>query len=189
MSSYETAVEKVRSVIARRTEKLALKVVEPFYNHPAYIVALVDSAQPYLATDFDHLLFSFHGLPERHLRKSDPTKRHCLNVPNCCDVPSPAHRTCYRAQTIQTAREFARTAGLPHDKYSIAYQSRLGRDPWMQPYTDRELERLAHNGIKNLLVICPAFVADCLETLEEIGQRGKETFLKAGGAELTLIHA
>jgi ferrochelatase len=108
-------------------------------------------------------------------------------VQNCCAIPSLAHRTCYRAQTFQTARLFAESAGLSHDKYSIAFQSRLGRDPWMQPYTDRELERLAKSGVKNLLVICPAFVADCLETLEEIGMRGKETFLAAGGKSFTMI--
>jgi protoporphyrin/coproporphyrin ferrochelatase len=187
MSSYETAVEKVRSVVARRPERPALKVIEPFYNHPAYIAALVDSARPYLATEFDHLLFSFHGLPERHLRKSDPTGSHCLKLQNCCEIPSPAHKTCYRAQTIQTVREFAKAAGLASARYSIAYQSRLGRDPWMRPYTDRELERLARGGVKKLLVICPAFVADCLETLEEIGMRGKEIFLNAGGEQFTLI--
>jgi len=187
MSSYETAVEKVRSVVQKRAEGIRLKVIEPFYNHPAYISALVESAKSYLASEFDHLLFSFHGLPERHLRKSDPTKCHCLKVQNCCEVPSVAHKTCYRAQTFQTARLFAESAGLPRNKYSIAFQSRLGRDPWMQPYTDHELERLAKADAKKLLVICPAFVADCLETLEEIGMRGKETFLAAGGEQFTMI--
>lgn len=187
MSSYETAVEKVRLVVAKRPEQISLRVVDPFYKHPAYIEALADSAKPYLREDFDHLLFSYHGLPERHLRKSDPTGCHCLKVQNCCEVPSEAHKTCYRAQTIQTTRAFAAAAGLPASKYSIAYQSRLGRDPWMQPYTDHELHRLAEAGVKNLLVICPAFVADCLETLEEIGLRGRETFLAAGGRKFTMI--
>ncbi|HEV8544004.1 MAG TPA: ferrochelatase [Verrucomicrobiae bacterium] len=187
MSSYETAIEKVRSVVSKQRERISLKVIEPFYSDPGYISALVDSAEPFLAREFDHLLFSFHGLPERHLRKSDPTRCHCLKSQNCCEVPSPAHKTCYRAQTLQTARLFAEAAGLPRGKYSIAFQSRLGRDPWMQPYTDYELERLAKAGVSKLLVICPAFVTDCLETLEEIGIRGRETFSRAGGAELTLI--
>jgi protoporphyrin/coproporphyrin ferrochelatase len=187
MSSYETAVEKVRSVIAAHPENIALKVVPPFYDHPAYISALVASAGEHLASKYDHLLFSFHGLPERHLRKSDRTKCHCLKVQNCCEVPSPAHSTCYRAQTFQTAKAFAAEAGVPRSKYSIAFQSRLGRDPWMQPYTDHELERLAKAGVKKLLVICPAFVADCLETIEEIGMRGRETFLAAGGEDFKLI--
>jgi ferrochelatase len=187
MSSYETAVEKVRAVIRKQRENITLTIVEPFYNHPAYISALVDSAKPFLESEFDHLLFSFHGLPERHLRKSDSTGCHCLKVANCCEVPSPAHKTCYRAQTFQTARLFAEAAAVPRRKYSIAYQSRLGRDPWMQPYTDHELARLAKSGIKKLLVISPAFVSDCLETLEEIGIRGQETFQSAGGELLTLI--
>jgi ferrochelatase len=131
------------------------------------------------------LLFSFHGIPERHLRKSDPTCNHCLRVQNCCDTSSSAHSTCYRVQCFKTAEAFVRKAGVT--RYSVAFQSRLGREPWLQPYTDRELVRLAQDGIRKLLVICPAFVADCLETLEEIGMRGRETFLAAGGEEFTLI--
>lgn len=187
MSSYETAVEKVNSVLRRRCESISLKVLEPYYSHPAYLNALVETARPFLERRFDHLLFSFHGLPERHLRKADPTKSHCLKVPNCCEIPSPARKTCYRAQCFATVREFARATGMPPGKYSVAFQSRLGKEPWMQPYTDVELTRLAQSGVKKLLVICPAFVADCLETLEEIGMRGKETFIAAGGESFTMI--
>lgn len=187
MSSYETAVEKVRSVLTRHYPQISLKVIPPFYDHPAFIFALVESASPSLSEPFDHLLFSFHGLPERHLKKSDPTGCHCLKVPNCCEVPSVAHDTCYRAQCYKTTRAFAQAAALPADKYSVAFQSRLGRDPWMQPYTDKELERLAKSGVQRLAVICPAFVTDCLETLEEIGMRGREIFLSAGGRSFTLI--
>lgn len=187
MSSYETAVERVRSAVRHRREKLTLKVLDPFYNHPAYIRALVDSAENFLTHEIDHLLFSFHGLPERHLHKADPTGSHCLKVPNCCEIPSPAHRTCYRAQCLATVRSFAAATDLPRERYSVAFQSRLGRDPWMQPYTDVELARLAQSGVKKLAVLCPAFVADCLETIEEIGIRGRDTFLNAGGQEFTLI--
>ena len=144
-------------------------------------------ASSFLASGYDHLLFSFHGLPERHLRKSDPTGSHCLQVPNCCEVPSPAHATCYRAQCFQTVKAFVAKAGIPAGQYSVAFQSRLGRDPWLKPYTDHELERFPKNGIKKLLVICPAFVTDCLETLEEIGMRGRDSFLAAGGTELQAI--
>jgi len=187
MSSYETAVEKVRNVIQRECPRTVLKVIPPFYDHPSYIAALVDSAQPYLDEGYDHLLLSFHGLPERHLRKSDPTGCHCLKVANCCEAPSPAHQTCYRAQCFKTAREFARGGAISPDRYSISFQSRLGRDPWMQPYTDSELVRLAKSGVRKLAVMCPAFVADCLETLEEIGMRGREIFLQAGGGEMRVI--
>jgi protoporphyrin/coproporphyrin ferrochelatase len=187
MSSYETAVEKVRAVVAQECPATVLKVVPPFYDHPSYIGALVDGARPYLDSGYDHLLLSFHGLPERHLRKSDPTGSHCTKVANCCETPSPAHATCYRAQCFKTARAFAQAAGIATDRYSISFQSRLGREPWMQPYTDERLEQLAQGGVRKLAVMCPAFVADCLETLEEIGMRGRERFLQAGGEEMTVI--
>ena len=187
MSSFETAVERVKEVAAQLAPKAKIQVQPPFYVHPQYISALVASAQPFLAKGYDHLLFSFHGLPERHLRKSDPTGSHCLMNPDCCQVPSPAHNTCYRAQCFQTVSVFVKQAAIPAGKYSVAFQSRLGRDPWLKPYTDYELVRFASQGIKKLLVICPAFVSDCLETLEEIGIRGRESFLSAGGSELTQI--
>jgi protoporphyrin/coproporphyrin ferrochelatase len=185
MSSYGTAVERVREVLAEMGDPMRLDVVPPFYDHPDYIRALVASAAPYLQGDHDHLLFSFHGLPERHLRKSDPTGHHCLVRENCCNLPSPAHSTCYRAQCFKTVAAFVQLAGV--SKYSIAFQSRLGRQPWLRPYTDNELVRLAADGVKRLLVLCPAFVADCLETTEEIGMRGRESFLHAGGRELVQI--
>ena len=189
MSSYETAVERVRRDLRRMLPQAQLHVQPPYYDAPSYIDALHASAEPFLANemDYDHLLFSFHGLPERHLRKSDATGCHCLTVKNCCERESPAHATCYRSQCLKTVRAFVARAGVPSHKHSIAFQSRLGRDPWMQPYTDQEIRRLARAGVKRLTVICPAFVSDCLETLEEIGMRGRETFREAGGEELTLV--
>ncbi len=187
MSSYETAVERVRSELARLAPKATLVVEPPFYDAPDYISALVASASEYLHHGYDHILFSFHGLPERHLRKSDPTKCHCLKAANCCETPSPAHATCYRAQCFKTMKLFVEHAGIRASKFSLAFQSRLGRDPWLKPYTDHELTRLAESGVRRLLVICPAFVTDCLETIEEIGLRGRELFQAAGGEELTLI--
>ena len=187
MSSYETAVERVKKVVAKRAPKMVLAVEPPYGDAPDYIAALVASAQPQLARGFDHLLFSFHGVPERQIRKSDPTGCHCLTVPDCCHVASGAHRFCYRHQCFRSAEEFARVAALPTGKWSVAFQSRLGRDPWLTPYTDKELERLAASGVKKLLVISPAFVSDCLETIEEIGMRGRDTFLQAGGKEFAQI--
>jgi ferrochelatase len=187
MSSFETAVDRVKEVAAELAPNMRFSVQPPFFDDPDYIEALVASAEPFLNKGFDHLLFSFHGLPERHLRKSDPTGCHCLNSANCCEISSPAHATCYRAQAFKTVAAFVTKAGVPAGKYSIAFQSRLGRDPWLKPYTDLELPKLAERGVRKLLVICPAFVSDCLETLEEIGMRGKETFVEAGGTECTLI--
>jgi ferrochelatase len=185
MSSFETAVERVKEVAAKLVPQIRLRILRPYFDHPYYIDALAASAADYLRQDYDHLLFSFHGVPERHLRKADPTCGHCLMADRCCEAASPAHATCYRAQCLNTVDAFARKAGVI--KYSVAFQSRLGREPWLKPYTDQEFIRLAKDGIRKLLVMCPAFVSDCLETLEEIGMRGREIFLGAGGKEFTLI--
>lgn len=186
MSSYETAVVRVEEVVAKLAPQMQLSVQPPYYNHPDYIAALVASAKDYLK-DYDHLLFSYHGIPERHLAKSDPTGCHCLKVENCCEVASPALAKCYRAQCFATTREFIKLAGVPEGKYSVSFQSRLGKDPWLKPYTDYELPRLAIEGRKRMLVICPAFVSDCLETIEEIGMRGYEEFAAGGGKDFTRI--
>lgn len=187
MSSFETAVERVKELKQQIMPSANLVVQAPFYDEPRYINALVASAASHLAGGYDHLLFSFHGLPERHLRKSDPTGCHCLASADCCQRPSPAHATCYRAQCYKTVAAFVKLAGVPENRYSVAFQSRLGRDPWLKPYTDFELVRFPKEGKKKLLVICPAFVSDCLETLEEIGMRGRETFMEAGGESFAQI--
>lgn len=187
MSSYETAVERVRALVAKIAPDISVRAQPPYYAHPAYIRALVGSASEYLEPPFDHLLFSFHGVPERHLRKSDPTSRQCLASADCCTKANAAHSKCYRAQCLATARAFVTETGVPANKWSIAFQSRLGRDAWLQPYTEKILDDLARGGTRKLLVICPAFVADCLETLEEIGIRGRESFTAAGGEDLTLV--
>jgi len=187
MSSYESAAERVKEIAAKMTPPIKIEIQPPYFDAPEYIEALVASAKNYLEGGYDHLLFSFHGIPERHLRKSDPMGCHCLKVENCCDVPNPAHATCYRAQCFKTVAAFVAKAGVPREKYSVAFQSRLGKDPWLKPYSDFEIEKFPARGIKKLLVICPAFVSDCLETIEEIGIRGRESFLQAGGGDLTLI--
>jgi protoporphyrin/coproporphyrin ferrochelatase len=186
MSSYETAVVRVQDALRKFAPEMKLDVVAPYYDAPDYIEALVASARESLDAGYDHVLFSFHGLPERHMRKADPTGKHCLNAPNCCETASEAHKTCYRAQCYKTVREFVTKAGIPAAKYSVSFQSRLGREPWVKPYTDEELPRLA-KSVKKLVVLCPAFVSDCLETIEEIGVRGRDTFLQAGGREFVLV--
>jgi ferrochelatase len=187
MSSYETAVARVQQVAARLAGAMQTEVQPPYGDATDYITALAASAANYLEAGYDHLLFSFHGVPERHLKKTDPTGIHCLAAANCCEVASPAQATCYRAQCLKTVAAFVRQAGVPAGKFSVSFQSRLGCDRWLKPYTDLVLAELPGKGIKKLLVICPAFVADCLETLEEIGMRGRATFLAAGGKEFALI--
>jgi ferrochelatase len=187
MSSYETTVVRAKAVAARLAPRMRITVQPPYFDAPDYIAALVASTEKFLETGYDHLLFSFHGLPERHLKKADTTGRHCLTAPNCCEIASPAHATCYRAQCLKTVAAFVKLAGVPAAKFSVSFQSRLGREPWLKPYPDLELAELPKRGVKRLLVICPAFVSDCLETLEEIGIRGRETFLQAGGREFAQI--
>jgi len=187
MSSYETVVVRVMEVI--REQKLALKVdtLQPFYDHPEYLDALDQCTRPHLEDPFDKLIFSFHGIPERHLRINDPSNAHCLCSADCCETANPAHATCYRHQCFTTARLLAERLNLPREKWFISFQSRLGRDPWLSPPTDATLRRFGNEGIKRLRILCPAFITDCLETLEEIAVEGKETFLEAGGEDFKLI--
>ena len=187
MSSYETAVVRVQEVARKLAPGMKFEVQPPYGAAPDYIAALAASVANHLEAGYDHLLFSFHGIPERHLRLSDPTGSHCLAAPDCCETASPAHATCYRAQCFKTVAALVKQAGVPAGKFSVSFQSRLGRDPWLKPYTDFELAVLPKRGVKRLLVLCPAFVSDCLETLEEIGLRGRETFLSAGGETFAQI--
>ena len=187
-STTTTVIEEAKRVLREKNLDVQLSVLQPFYDQPEYLDALVASAKPYLLQDYDHLLLSFHGLPERHLTKIDPTGHHCLRGENCCLNASPAVlMTCYRAQCLRTASEFAKRLGLPEGNWSVSFQSRLGRAKWIEPYTEARLDELGKSGVKKVLVMCPAFVADCIETLEEIGDRGLEQFREAGGEELVLV--
>lgn len=187
MSSYETAVEHAKEVHRKKKYRFSLTFIPPFYQEPKYIHAMAENMRPWLQNGFDHLLFSFHGIPERHIKNSDPTHTHCLQSVDCCSQTSLAHATCYRHQCLQTMKAVAAELGLPQEKYSFSFQSRLLKDPWLKPYTDFRLQEMPAEGIKNLLVVCPAFVSDCLETLEEIAIRGKESFLESGGAAYEMI--
>ncbi|WP_062262042.1 ferrochelatase [Endozoicomonas arenosclerae] len=187
MSTVKTVIEKAESIIEAHKLPITLKVHPVFYDHDAYIDALVESAKDYLRDEYDHIVFSYHGVPERHIRKDDCTGNHCLKSDDCCQKASPAHKTCYRHQVYRTTASFVEKTDIPVDKYTVAFQSRLGRDKWLEPSTSSVVESLAQQGIKKVLVICPAFVADCLETLEEIGMEAKEDFIAAGGESLELI--
>ncbi len=187
MASWETVVVKVEEEVAARAPKIRLTCIKPFYADPDYIDALAAVSDYWLDRPYDHLLFSYHGLPVRHMRKADPTGCHCLASADCCTTPSPAHATCYRAQVYATTRALAEKMAIPPGKYSVSFQSRLAGEPWLEPFTDVEFKRLAESGVKRLLVICPAFVTDCLETLEEISMRGEELFLEAGGKSFEQI--
>ncbi|CAN5687223.1 ferrochelatase [soil metagenome] len=186
MSSYETAVEFAKEVHAKNNYPFKLTFLKPFYNEANYINALAENIRPYLDQPHDHILFSYHGIPGRHVRKSDITGQHCLKVENCCNVDSPAHAHCYRHQVFTTTRLVMDQLNIPVSEYSISFQSRLGKG-WLEPFTDIRLEEMPKEGIKKLLILCPAFVSDCLETLEEIDERGKASFMDAGGEAYTMI--
>lgn len=186
MSSYETAVEHAKRVHEKGRYPFSLSFIKPFYNEPNYLHALEESITPFLHQEFDHLLFSYHGVPKRHLIKSDITGNHCLRSGDCCQTASPAHTVCYRHQCLETTRRLIEKLNIPESKYSVSFQSRLGSG-WLEPFTDTRLAALPGEGKKKILVICPAFVSDCLETLEEIAVEGRETFLHAGGESFTFI--
>lgn len=187
MSSYETALVQAQEEYEAGNYPFRISFIKPFYNEENYLNALATSMQPWLEKDYDHILFSYHGIPERHLRKTGGSNGcNCMKITNCCEVNTVAHATCYRHQVFTTTRLVAEKLGLPQDKYSISFQSRLGKG-WLEPFTDIRLEQMPKEGIKKLLIICPAFISDCLETLEEIAERGKETFLEAGGESYEMI--
>ena len=205
-STRTTTIERVKALTPVR-----LRVMPPFYARAAFLDGVARLVRATMAPE-DHLVFSYHGLPERHLRKADPTGSHCLASADCCETPSPAHATCYRHQCLETTRALAQRLGIvargspsgssaedptlargapsrspaEGSRYSTCFQSRLGRMPWLRPYTDELLKELPRQGMRSVTVACPAFTADNLETLEEIGIRGRETFMAAGGVSFRL---
>ncbi len=190
MSSYETVVEKTKEINRKSFPAIKMDVFPVFYDNADYIKVMSNNIKHHLTNfNYDHILFSYHGIPERHIFKTDKTNTHgdiVLNV-DCCENNPRAKKTCYRSQCFETTKQIVKTLNLKEDTYSISFQSRMLKDPWLKPYTDFEFERLAKEGVKNLAVITPAFVADCLETLEEIAMRGKEDFIKAGGENYNYI--
>ena len=186
-STRTTTIERVQALTT-----VPVRVMPPFHARAAFLDAVARLVRETMAAE-DHLVFSYHGLPERHLTKTDPTGAHCLKRTDCCETPSPAHATCYRHQCLATTRALAerldlnarRTpSGAP--RHFTSFQSRLGRLPWLRPYTDELLAELPGKGIRSITVACPAFTADNLETLEEIGIRGREMFMNAGGVSFRL---
>ena len=253
MSSYETVVEKVKEEKETNFPNLNIDIIPPFYKDKQYINILSAKIKESIKNvEYDHLLFSYHGIPVSHLKISDPTNTHCYKVndccnvdsqahstcykhqclettkkvieklnigddkhsnsfqsrlPNepwlkpytdptnthcykvndCCNVDSQAHSTCYKHQCLETTKKVIEKLNIGDDKHSNSFQSRLPNEPWLKPYTDSELERLAKAGKKKLVIVTPAFVTDCLETLEEIAMEGKEEFLEAGGEQYTYV--
>lgn len=186
MSTTETVIAKAEEVRKKHFPNIKINYIQPFYNREIYINCLADSIREKLPQNFDALQFSYHGVPERHIYKTDPTKT--CNLNDCCSRESnPSHQFCYRHQCFKVTEEVIKKLNLPKEKVMVTFQSRLGNDKWMEPYTDITLENLGKNGIKNLAIVCPAFVSDCLETLEEISVEGKEQFEHGGGENFHYI--
>ena len=188
MATTETITVLAEDIRKEHFPSIKIESVPAFYNKPDYIEVLSNSIKQHLeAENYEHLLFSYHGVPERHIRKSDVTKSHCKIDGSCCATPSKAHEFCYRHQCYEVTRLVAEKLQLKEGSFSTSFQSRLGFDPWLLPYTDRTIERLGKKGVKNMAIVTPAFVSDCLETLEEIAMEGQEIFHEMGGQGFTTV--
>jgi protoporphyrin/coproporphyrin ferrochelatase len=187
-SSLGSGLEKLFAIAGAQNDVPPLDALGEFYDEPGFIAALAEIARPRIAAFRpDHVLFSYHGLPERHVRASDRNGNHCLRSADCCAAIGFANARCYRAQCFATTRALATALGLAPESHSLAFQSRLGRDPWIRPWTDVRLPELARAGVKRLAVMCPSFAADCLETLEEVGIRARAQWKAEGGEALELV--
>ena len=185
-STILTTENKIKEISTSLGGNLKVSFIRPFYNEEGYIDALTSLIKESLPSDFDHLLFSYHGIPERHVKNTDPSKTHCLKVKDCCNIKADAHQFCYRHQVLETTKLCAKKLNIEKEKWSVSFQSRIGPG-WLKPFTDKVLDELPEKNIKKLAVVCPAFVADNLETLEEINIRAREQFLNNGGIEFTYI--
>ncbi|MEJ6981932.1 ferrochelatase [Pedobacter sp. P351] len=188
-ASTGSVIQKVMELVSKWQTIPDISFVNSFHDNEGMIDVFAENARKYQPETFDHVLFSFHGLPERQLTKADDSGKYCLQTPNCCSRLNDVNRFCYSAQSHDTARLIAEKLNLPREKYTICFQSRLGNSPWKKPYTIEVLEDLAKKGAKRLLVFSPAFVADCLETKIEISQEYNEEFRNWGGEKIQLVES
>jgi ferrochelatase len=188
LAATQSSIEECKKQFLKVFPEASLQVIRSFYKDPAFIEAFASIAREHLQDySYDHLLLSFHGLPERQVKKTNTQGPYCLQSEKCCDAIVKENSDCYKAQCYATARELARALHLKEDAYTVCFQSRLGRTPWIRPFTDDFYRQLPKRGVKKVAVMSPSFVADCLETLEEIEMRGKEEFVQNGGEDLKLI--
>jgi ferrochelatase len=187
--SCEVEIERVCAQLSAEGHSLETETLPEFPLEEGYLASFeARCRETFEAFQPDHVLFSYHGVPVRQVQRTDTTGgQHCGRSETCCDTPCPANTHCYRAQSIWGAHALAQRLGLSLSSYSIGFQSRLGRTKWIEPYTDHLLDELPKRGVRKLAVVCPSFVADCLETVEEIAIRGKEQFIAAGGEALELV--
>ncbi|MFW5822975.1 MAG: ferrochelatase, partial [Tangfeifania sp.] len=186
MSTTETSVEAVKEEIKKQKIDIELQVIGQFYNHPKFIQAFAEQARKYDLSKFDHIVFSYHGLPNRHLGKIHPGIK--VQDCNCIEILPEHGKFCYRATCFATTRLLAGELGLKKEDYSVAFQSRLSKN-WMSPFTDDVLLAKLKEGKKRIMIIPAAFVIDCLETIVEIGEEYRELFLEKGGVRLQLVES
>lgn len=188
LAATESSIQRIKEVLRQMDWKPALFFVPPFFSEPAFLdVFAAQVTEQWKEGMFDKVLFSFHGLPERQVKRTDPSGKYCVCNEQCCFTLVEQNKNCYRAQSYETARQIAKRVGLEASQYLVAFQSRLGRTPWIKPHSDMYYETLPLEGTKKLLVVSPSFVADCLETVEEISLRGRAQFLERGGEKLELV--
>jgi len=187
-ASSGSAIEEAMKVITSWLTIPELACVSSYHDHPKLIKIFADNARKYDMAEYDHFLFSFHGIPQRQLRKSD-VSNYCLQSKDCCQSICDSNKMCYSAQCYDTAFKIADELGLSREQYSIGFQSRLGKDPWTEPFTPDVLKKLRSDGVKKLLVFSPSFVSDCLETTIEIGDEYHEEFIEMGGEKLDLVES
>ena len=186
MATSLTTINEVKDIVAKEYPHIEVSFINSFHDGDGYIDSLSDKIAQYFTDEFDYLLFSYHGIPERHIRKTDPTQSHCLQNSNCCSVDSSAKPFCYKAQVLETSRLCAEKLKLDNSRWGVSFQSRIGPG-WLKPFSDITLKELPGKGKKKIAVVCPSFVADNLETLEEMEIRGRKTFMDAGGKNFTYI--
>jgi ferrochelatase len=188
-ASTGSVYDKVMELVQRWMTKPTIRFINSFHDDELMIETFADNARKYKPETYDQILFSFHGLPQRQLIKSDHTQHTCLKSADCCQTLTDANRYCYSAQSHHTAKLIAEKLNIPKEKYIVCFQSRLGNDPWVQPYTVDIVHQMAKEGKKRLLVFCPAFVADCLETIYEVPVEYGTEFKKLGGEEIQLVES
>ena len=182
-----TTEMETRIVAYKLSEDFELVFTKPFFDNEIYINAISKTIKPHIEkASFDKIVFSYHGIPKRQAKKTDETGVHCFSDSNCCEIAGDGSKDCYRSHTRIASDLTARKLGLSDDQWEVAYQSRLGPG-WLTPFTDKRLAELPEEGKKNIAVLCPSFISDCLETLEEIDIRGRKTFFDAGGKNMTYI--
>jgi ferrochelatase len=188
-ASTGSVIDKVMELVKQWPTIPEISFVNSFHDNELMLRTFAENAKKHQPETYDHILFSFHGLPQRQLKKSDHSGNHCLQISDCCATLTDTNKFCYSAQSHNTAHLIAEKLGINKNNYTVCFQSRLGNDPWVKPYTSEVIAELAKKGFKRLLVFCPAFVADCLETVYEVSEEYHEEFKALGGEKVQLVES